>query len=155
MYLDQASKIDKNKDYADFSADRIKEALGVKELLCANLQQANLRCTDLREASLYCANLWGANLQGADLYRADLRYAHLAKADLFGASLWGADLRNAIGLTPHQLARATISNSTKLPAYITRGMIEAARDPTAIQRARDDPYASQLRGQLKHGVLRL
>ena len=60
---------------------------------CAELQDANLRYTNLRGAGLQDADLRGANLQGANLYDANLRSADLQDANLQGANLQGADLR--------------------------------------------------------------
>lgn len=61
----------------------------------ANLQGADLQRADLRGADLRGANLQWAGLQGADLRRADLQGANLQWADLRGAYLRRADLRGA------------------------------------------------------------
>ncbi len=52
------------------------------DLLCADLQYANLRGADLQRAELR-----GADLRGANLRYADLQYANLRGADLRGANL--------------------------------------------------------------------
>jgi hypothetical protein len=83
------------------------------DLMGAHLQGADLRGADLR----------GAYLIGADLRGADLRRADLIGADLRGANLAGADLRQALYLTPSQLAaargdsRTAVSPPLPLPAH--------------------------------------
>ena len=60
-----------------------------------DLHDANLRCTDLRNADLSGANLNNADLRNADLSGANLRSANLYNANLSYANLYFADLRNA------------------------------------------------------------
>ena len=60
-----------------------------------NLEGADLRCADLRNANLEGADLRHANLRNADLVGADLWDANLWCADLRHANLEGADLRHA------------------------------------------------------------
>ena len=61
----------------------------------ANLWNADLSGTDLRDADLRGACLWNTNLWGADLGGVDLRDANLSGADLGGANLGGANLGGA------------------------------------------------------------
>nr|DAP67132.1 MAG TPA: neurotoxin [Caudoviricetes sp.] len=58
-----------------------------------DLHDANLRCTDLRNADLSGANLNNADLRNADLSGANLRSANLYNANLSYANLSYADLR--------------------------------------------------------------
>jgi hypothetical protein len=78
-------------------------------------RNADLVGKNLRDADLRGADLRGAYLLGADLRRADLRLADLLGADLRGARLHGADLRDALFLTPPQVASASGDALTLLP----------------------------------------
>ena len=51
-----------------------------------------------RNADLCDANLYGTALRNADLIGANLRGANLTGADLRGACLTGADIQDAIGI---------------------------------------------------------
>src|SRR5207248_1107689 len=77
-------------------------------LAAADLEQAWMPLTYLRQAYLRQANLSGADLSGANLSEANLSRAYLSRADLSGADLSradlsGADLSGAKGLTQSQL----------------------------------------------------
>ena len=88
------------------------------QLAGGDLWGADLSHADMSDTSLVGANLTGANLTwtkltnadltGANLSNADLRHATLTGAKLTGANLTGAVLVDAKGLTPEQLAVATI-----------------------------------------------
>jgi len=78
-----------------------KASKGVKELIGARLQEANLSGmdlsgVDLRGAELEKANLQNANLSNANLKNADLEEANLKGANLSGANIQGAELEFAI-----------------------------------------------------------
>ncbi|MGD9501650.1 MAG: pentapeptide repeat-containing protein, partial [Methyloceanibacter sp.] len=128
---------------ADLQLSRLDQA----NLRAANLSGAMLDHGDfagaclaeanLKNASLRFAKLIGADLAGADLASADLRYARLSEAclakvnlrgalldyadfhgtDLADANLLGAHLRYAKNLTPAQILRARIDDSTILPLH--------------------------------------
>jgi len=83
------------------------------DLVEANLNNANLSGTDLREAGLIGANLWGANLSGANLGGADLRAAKLYGANLTRTYFGRANLR----LT--DLARADLTGADLTKANLT------------------------------------
>jgi uncharacterized protein YjbI with pentapeptide repeats len=72
---------------------------GRRELRGAMLVGADVRGRDLRGA-----NLRGAVLVGADLRGADLGLADLTGSDLRGALVDGPGLRDALFVTPAQLA---------------------------------------------------
>jgi hypothetical protein len=76
-------------------ADLREARLASTVLRQANLNGANLLRADLRAAGLREANLVGAVLRDADLSRADLRDANLGHASLQGATLLNADLSGA------------------------------------------------------------
>ena len=88
--------------------------LEITVLVGAHLQGANLREVHLEDALLFGAHLEGADLEEAHLQGADLGEAHLEGAWLAGAHLEGADLRNALGLTQEQLAKAFGDATTKV-----------------------------------------
>jgi uncharacterized protein YjbI with pentapeptide repeats len=71
------------------------------------------------------ANLEGANLREADFSNAILRGANLKDAILEGTILKGADLSGARNLTPAQLKRAVVDDSTVLPEGISRQALSA------------------------------
>jgi uncharacterized protein YjbI with pentapeptide repeats len=80
---------------------------------------------DLRDADLYDAHLQAAVLAGAKFGG-----AALGRAKLHGANLAGADLRDAMGLTPEQLARARCDSTTMLPPRLesdSQGLSTAAQ----------------------------
>ena len=62
----------------------------------ADLENTNLKNTDLRWAAFYESNLTGADLSGADLTNTYLGYANLTNANLSGANLQDAILDDAI-----------------------------------------------------------
>ncbi len=111
----------------DLSNSHLEGAqLGAAQLDGARLARAHLEGANLYLASLEKAYLLRADLRGADLGGADLRGAILADADLSGANLEGADLRGAdlrgaLNLTPEQLDRAHVDESTQLPSYLATG----------------------------------
>ncbi|TMR97520.1 pentapeptide repeat-containing protein [Nonomuraea basaltis] len=78
----------------------------------AVLTDAYLADAVLTGAVLTGANLTGADLNGAKLTGADLRGAVLTGADLTEAHLNGADLRNAKGMSPEQIRKVAITDST-------------------------------------------
>lgn len=74
-------------------------------LEAADLREANLSHTILREVTLLRANLNGANLRDADLHKANLAGVDLRNANLSGAVLKGLDLSEA------KLAGADLQNA--------------------------------------------
>ena len=76
----------------------------------ANLKKADLSGANLRGANLRWANLEQANLKKTNLVRADLQGTNLEKADLRGANL-----KMAAGLTPEQIEKALIDDTTVIP----------------------------------------
>jgi uncharacterized protein YjbI with pentapeptide repeats len=88
------------------------------QLAGADLWGADLAHADMTDTTLVGANLSGADLTwtkltnadltGANLSNADLRHATLTGAKLTGANLTGAALVDTKGLTPDQVATATI-----------------------------------------------
>ena len=76
---------------------------------------ANLECADFSGANLEDANLGAAKLDFTRFTGANLQRASLFDAELTGTELLGADLRNAMGLTPAKLKRASLDSTTKLP----------------------------------------
>ncbi|WP_326681055.1 pentapeptide repeat-containing protein [Streptomyces sp. NBC_01237] len=109
---------------ADLSgADLSDVNLRGKDLSGADLRGADLRGTDLSDADLSFASLSGAGLSRAGLSGADLRGTDLSDADLrqavlLGADLSRADLRQAEGLTRHQVDSAIVDRDTQLPASL-------------------------------------
>ncbi len=88
----------------------------------ANLEKANLKGTDLRDANLQRAWLLGANLEEADLcdanlQRASLRFANFKGASLLDARLQGADLRDA-RLQEADLRRANLQGADLFDANL-------------------------------------
>ena len=81
----------------------------------ADLRRANLSSLDLTAAP---SLLNSAFLTCADLTGALLGPANLAGTDLTGADLSGADLSQVTELEREQLRGVTISEETKLPAYL-------------------------------------
>jgi uncharacterized protein YjbI with pentapeptide repeats len=61
---------------------------------------------DLRQANLSYTTLSYANVRGANLAGADLHGSELNGADLSGANLSKANLKDALGISPDQLAKA-------------------------------------------------
>lgn len=82
-----------SKEIGKILEDHKKWVYGEEDGKIADLQYADLRYTNLRNAVLPYAYLRDAALQGADLRGADLRDADLQGADLRDADLLGADLR--------------------------------------------------------------
>ncbi|HET9944661.1 MAG TPA: pentapeptide repeat-containing protein, partial [Actinomycetes bacterium] len=80
------------------------------DLAGAQLGGADLRGADLRGSLLVGADLRGADLGGADVIGADLR----------GADLAGADLRDALYLTPSQVAAGRGDATTRLSSWVPR-----------------------------------
>ena len=80
------------------------------DLAGAQLGGADLRGADLRGSLLVGADLRGADLGGADVIGADLR----------GADLAGADLRDALYLTPSQVAAGRGDARTRLSSWVPR-----------------------------------
>ncbi|WP_232420210.1 pentapeptide repeat-containing protein [Nitrosococcus watsonii] len=77
-------------------ADLRRISLASATLTYANMASANLAYADLSNAVLRSANLQDANLGYAKLDYADLSYANLLGANLEGASLRGAKLDHAV-----------------------------------------------------------
>jgi hypothetical protein len=80
--------------HADLKGAFLAKPSGI-DLICANLEEADLCDVRLSGAQLFEANLCKANLRGACLNNTDLRKVTLCDADLRGASFRGADLRGA------------------------------------------------------------
>ena len=89
----------------------IQPDLSGASLFGANLRQANLAYTNLREVDLTRADLVGADLRYAILTSANLREVDLTRADLVGA-----DLRRAL-LTSANLCGAILRNADLSEAY--------------------------------------
>jgi uncharacterized protein YjbI with pentapeptide repeats len=85
----------------------------------ANLQNANLKGTNFKEAKIISVNLEGANLSGANLQDAFIEGSNLQGVDLEEANFKGivlsnVDLQGAQNLTIEQLSRAKTLYGTKL-----------------------------------------
>ena len=65
------------------------------DLTNGNLQGAEFRQTDFRDAILYSTQLYGVDLSGAKLQGADLRRAQLHGAHLYSSKLHGADVSDS------------------------------------------------------------
>jgi uncharacterized protein YjbI with pentapeptide repeats len=78
------------------------------DLAHADMSGTTLVGANLSGADLTYTKLTGADLTGANLSDADLRHATLTGAKLTGANLTGAALVDAKGLTPEQIATATV-----------------------------------------------
>ena len=96
-------------------ADLQDANLSRANLFDANLEGADLLNADLDDANLFNANLHGAflldaNLSRADLFNANLQDANLEGADLHGARLQDADLHGA-NLHNADLSRADLSRA--------------------------------------------
>jgi hypothetical protein len=90
--------------------------------------------SDLSEANLRWANLSGADLGAADLSGANLTETNLVRANLAWATLTGAhlictDFSEAHGQVDYQLATAGSWIDPKLPEYVDREAVFAARSP--------------------------
>lgn len=97
---------------ADFSSARMTFSIFVRSNLTrANLGDAILNVTDMRQA-----NLAGANLSRANLGSSDLRGVDLTGAFLYRTILYRTKLVDAKGLTQEQLDDACGNETTKLPA---------------------------------------
>ncbi|MFL5051942.1 MAG: pentapeptide repeat-containing protein [Xanthobacteraceae bacterium] len=81
----------------------------------------------LRRTDLSFSNLERANLSGADFSNATLRGANFKDAILDGTILRGADLSEAKNLTPSQLNRAILDETTRLPENLSLANIMAHR----------------------------
>jgi hypothetical protein len=81
---------------------------------------SDLAGAHLRRADLRGADLRGSLMVGADLRAVDLRGADVIGADLRGADLAGADLRDALYLTPSQVAAGRGDAATRLSAWVPR-----------------------------------
>lgn len=86
------------------------------------LQNVFLRRTDWTGADLTEANFAGSDFKNANFTDADF-----ARANLDGTILVGADLTGARNLTVDQLSRAVLDETTRLPDYIDRSAVAAAR----------------------------
>lgn len=88
---------------------------GEIDLRDANLQRADLKDLDFRNARLSGAELQGADLRKAQFQKANFQQAHLQRADLSKAQLQNADLRGAhldfANLTQAQLQRADLTGA--------------------------------------------
>lgn len=76
----------------------------------ANLSGADLHNANLSFATLVFTNLSGANLTGANLQASDMHNANLS-----GANLAGANLKDVIGITSAQLAKAKSLRGAIMP----------------------------------------
>ena len=86
------------------------------------LQNVFLRRTDWTGADLTEANFAGSDFKNANFTDADF-----ARANLDGTILVGAELTGARNLTVDQLSRAVLDETTRLPDYIDRSAVAAAR----------------------------
>lgn len=83
----------------------------------ADLRGANLKGADLSNADLGAADLGSSDLRKAVLSKAHLLGARLHGADLTGAHLNGADLRSAdltavLGMTPDQIRKIAVTDTS-------------------------------------------
>jgi uncharacterized protein YjbI with pentapeptide repeats len=76
----------------------------------ANLSGADLRNANLTFATLVFTNLSGTNLSGANLQASDMH-----NTNLNGANLAGANLKDVIGITSAQLAKAQSLTGATMP----------------------------------------
>lgn len=122
--LHDAVLVNCNLKGADLShAELYDSALLGSQLANAQLVGTILYDADLNKVDARQANFTGANLSGAQLRDARLQGATFSSANLDGAMLTrahleGADLATAHGVTPEQICRAYIRESTRLPADI-------------------------------------
>lgn len=86
----------------------------------ADLHGVNLQDADLEGAKLSVADLMSANLRRANLRNADFWMADMKDAILQGADLQGANLSEVTNLTQKQIDSAITSDTTVLPAGLTR-----------------------------------
>jgi hypothetical protein len=99
--------LQKHSDWLDGIEGGVKADLSGADLENADLRGTNLSGADLYNANLENADLRGTNLSGADLVDAylidaDLENANLVDADLSGANLENANLYNAKGFIQWQ-----------------------------------------------------
>ena len=93
---ERANLEDTNLKYSNLRGADLRNAnLSYSDLYNANLYNANLECSNLRDADLYNANLEGANLKCSNLRGVNLSYTNLSYSDLRGADLRNADLTDA------------------------------------------------------------
>ena len=105
----------------DFSEHNLNEA----DLRGANLRQALLRKEDLRGANFRQALLSGEDLHGANLSQTDLRGAYLRGANLYGADLSKADLGQA-NLSQANLGEANLSQANLGEANLSQANLGEA-----------------------------
>ena len=76
---------------------------------------ANISSADLRHANLSFATLVFTNLSSADLRHANLEASDMRNTNLSVANLAGANLKDVIGITSAQLAKAKSLAGTTMP----------------------------------------
>ncbi len=95
------------------------------DLSGTDLRRADFGRLHLEGAFFIGTNLERAFLWGAHLQRTKLGFARLEGSILEKAHLEGADLKDVIGLTREQLAKAIIDDKTILPDYLQEEPREA------------------------------
>jgi uncharacterized protein YjbI with pentapeptide repeats len=107
----------------------------------ANLEMADLRGSDFRDACLFGANLtfvraWGANLRGAFLAGATLDSAFFLGADLRAADLSGASLSRTL-FTAANLSGSTLKGVAGLPLDVSTDADEGDPFGRTVDRSLD------------------
>lgn len=123
-FLESAKLNGANLEGAAFLRANLVNAEFKGAICSANFTDANLESADFEGANLESAHLKRANLAGAIFRKSNLAWAHLENANLEGVNftdanlegthLEGANLNRAWGLTPKQLAMATLDAETIL-----------------------------------------
>ncbi len=97
------------------SADITNAHLHNMDLRDTYLSGVNLHGSDLSGANLSFATLVFVDLSGTNLRGADLHGSDMHNVDLIGADLGGANLKDVVGTTPVQLAKAKSLAGTIMP----------------------------------------
>jgi hypothetical protein len=113
---------DKNPTPPDLSGAN----LSGKDLIGAELWQANLSGADLSHAEIMNSNLWRACLSGANLTKANLSGTLLGQADLSRANFTGAVLREA-NLIQSNLIRANLIGASLTNAVLVEADLTGAK----------------------------
>jgi uncharacterized protein YjbI with pentapeptide repeats len=96
-----------------------------RDLMCAKLDNADLRMVDLKEAQLQGASLYEAHLQGTSLDRANLQDAQITNANLQGATLSQANFQGA-RLINANLQGATLGSANFQGAMLSFASLQGA-----------------------------
>jgi uncharacterized protein YjbI with pentapeptide repeats len=95
------------------------------DLRSTNLSGADLTHAHLKNADLRLADLTGTNLREANLDNAELSDAYLSRANLTGATLFGANLTDA-RITNARLSYATLDRATLTRADLEQAALDRA-----------------------------